>query len=372
VILSIVLPRLHVLTGRGWRSSKTSRDVIPGLGRTSRCTWFFALALLWELGARSWAQSPPSRNPLFIRGVALGEYSAIQERELKVSLGEIKHLGADYVSLVVSWSMEDIHSTKISPLPERTPSDSQLLLMARRAQELGLRVFLFPILDVKSRKLGEWRGSLKPPDWHEWWRNYRRFVLHYAAIAAQGKMDLFCVGSELVSTETMRSLWQHLIGRVRKVYGGSLVYSANWDHYSPVGFWDLVDVIGLTAYYKLAEGPNASEEEMFASWLRVRRMLVPWVKKTKRPLLFTEVGYPSLMGGAVTPWDYTLSTSQSPEEQRRAYRAFVRAWSGVPELAGVFFWNWYGEGGPKDKGYTPRGKPAERVIRQWYHSMGSQ
>jgi hypothetical protein len=29
-------------------------------------------------------------------------------------------------------------------------------------------------------------------------------------------------------------------------------------------------------------------------------------------------------------------------------------------------WNWEpGAGGPKDKGYTPENKPAEKVLREW-------
>jgi hypothetical protein len=29
-------------------------------------------------------------------------------------------------------------------------------------------------------------------------------------------------------------------------------------------------------------------------------------------------------------------------------------------------WEWTpGDGGPNDRGYTPEGKPAEQVLRQW-------
>ena len=84
------------------------------------------------------------------------------------------------------------------------------------------------------------------------------------------------------------------------------------------------------------------------------------------PFIFTEVGYPSRDGAAVEPWDYTKSTPVDLEEQRRAFSAFTRAWTGSRQLAGVFFWDWYGEGGAKCRRYTPRGKPAARVIQRWF------
>jgi len=35
-------------------------------------------------------------------------------------------------------------------------------------------------------------------------------------------------------------------------------------------------------------------------------------------------------------------------------------------LEGVYFYLWWGAGGPEDKDYTPRGKGAEAVIRDWF------
>jgi hypothetical protein len=301
----------------------------------------------------------------FMRGMALGQYSDTPP-DLQRKLQELRRLNVSHVSIVVSWSTRDIHSSRIAPDPQVATPDKALRTMIGRARAAGFKVFLFPIVDVQQRKLQEWRGAIQPPNWDDWWRDYRKFILHYAELAAEMKVEMLCVGSELVSTERMRDRWQNLIQRVRRAYGGQVAYSANWDHYDPPVFWDLVDVVGLTAYYQIAKAKNAPEAEMVTSWRTIRAKLAAWSRKLKRPFVFTEVGYPSLAGCAVTPWDYTMNAAVSPEEQARAYRAFAQAWSGAPELAGVFFWDWYGEGGPKDKLYTPRGKPAEQVIRSWY------
>lgn len=302
----------------------------------------------------------------FIRGVALGHTGNATRAVLRRRLGEIKALGASHVSLTVVWSMRDVRQNAIAPRPRRAPTDAELLWLMAQARALGLELMIFPIVEVERRKPLEWRGTLRPDDWRRWWLSYRRFILHYARLAARGQADVYCVGSELVSTEGQRGRWAELIAEVRQVFSGALLYSANWDHYAPVGHWDLVDMIGLTAYHQLTPRRDASEQELLASWVRLRDELVAWARREQRRIVFTEVGYPSIDGGARFPWDYTQPARVDLEEQRRAFSAFVGAWSNVPELAGVFVWDWYGDGGPRDRGYTPRGKPAQRVVEAWF------
>lgn len=318
------------------------------------------------------AESKPRPPVRFVRGIAFGHYSDIRTPLLVTRLREIRSLGANYVSFVVSWSMRDVRSPQIARRRGHTPPDKALLSMANRAHAQGLRVLLFPLLEIRQRKPLEWRGTLKPSSWDKWWRSYRRFMLHYARIAQRARAEMLCVGSELVSTEKMRTRWSALIAEVRALYTGPLIYSANWDHYKPVAFWDLVDFVGLTGYYRLAKSHEATEATMLASWQRHRDRIVTWSRRLGRPVLFTEVGYPSVDGGSVYPWDYTRRAKPDLEEQRRAYSAFSRAWSGVEQLKGVFFWDWYGKGGPKHTGYTPRGKPAESLIRRWFGNLAAK
>jgi hypothetical protein len=52
--------------------------------------------------------------------------------------------------------------------------------------------------------------------------------------------------------------------------------------------------------------------------------------------------------------------------QRRCYEAFVRVWRPERHFGGVYFWNWWGLGGPRDTDYTPRRKPAEKHLREFF------
>ena len=57
---------------------------------------------------------------------------------------------------------------------------------------------------------------------------------------------------------------------MRRRFSGKLVYSANWDHYLPVSFWDRVDYLGVTAYFELTTRDDATADELERGWRKVR------------------------------------------------------------------------------------------------------
>ncbi len=298
-----------------------------------------------------------------MRGVALGLWDP---PPYDSAIAEIAALGATHIALVVSWQQRDIRAQRIRPGPE-TPSDAAVREAVRVAHAAGLKVLVFPILVIERTRPGQWRGTLRPADRDGWWRSYEQFILHYAKIAAAEEASALLIGSELGSTETWRDHWYHLISRVERLYRGRLIYSANWDHYQQVSFWRRLDQIGVTGYFRLTDDQRASTATLATSWKRIRAELVAFARAQGKPLWLTEVGYLSRDGAAIEPWNYVRDTAVDVEEQRRAYRATMAAWSGVAELTGVFFWNWNGAGGLNDEDYTPRGKPAEALLRAWFH-----
>lgn len=297
--------------------------------------------------------------------MALGLYPGTDGKAAARMVDELADLGASHVALVVTWAQRDVRSSHIAPSGE-TADDQVLRAAIARAHRRGLQVLVFPILTVERTAPGEWRGTVDPQDRDTWWLDYERFILHYAAIAADEEAAGLLVGSELGSTETWRDRWYHLISRVERLYEGQLVYSANWDHYPAVSFWRRLDAVGVTGYFRLTEDADASQAELTRAWRARREELERFAREQKKPLWITEVGYRSADGAAIDPWDYTRKAAVDLEEQRRCYAAFIDAWTGSTVLAGVFFWNWYGTGGASDHGYTPKGKPAERLLRAWY------
>lgn len=338
-----------------------------------------AFALLGSASSAEDAPPPPT-----IRGVGLTMHSKDPTYDYGPFLAELPALGVTDVCVFVHFYQPHGRSPQPARHPLKTPTDRAILSVLRTIRRLGLRAALLPIVLLERPRADEWRGNIAPPDrrgrtrgdpnfagpfWDPWWRGYRREVLHFARLAQEGGATLFCVGSELSSTEGLTRRWENLIDDVRRVFSGRLTYSANWDHYQHPRFWKHLDCIGLSGYYELSRDPDAPQEELSGTWLGIRQRLLDWRADrglTDKPFLFLEIGYPSLDGGAVKPWDYTQESPPDLEEQRMAYQAFADAWRGRPELLGVFFYEWWGRGGPQDRGYTPRGKPALEVLRAFF------
>jgi len=291
-------------------------------------------------------------------------------------LREIADLGADTVLFSTAGYQENSSSAAIFIDQRKTPSPEQWDRLIAEARKCGLRVVLMPIvLLTHPRTSTEWRGVIQPPRWDEWWTSYTDYIMHFAKIAARNRVEVFIIGSELISTENMPEFWDELIRKVRSIYRGKISYSSNWDHYEKVPFWDKLDLVCMTTYYTLSDRPNPPLQKLIDAWKPIKRQILQWQAKVGKPILFTEVGWPSQEGCSIEPWNYFRQDHATPaglQEQANCYRAFIETWKDVPpdKLAGVIWWEWtpYG-GGPNCINYTPKGKPAEEVIRQWFASI---
>jgi len=324
--------------------------------------------------------SPPT-NPKFLnvlpyRGAGMQIQRVDWIDKYKKSMDEMAALGLDTVSLVIDTRMENGHTSHVWLDMRMTPTPEKLSELIQHAKSKGLRVILMPIVLLDKPIDNEWRGTIKPESWDDWFDSYRSMLTHFAWIAEQNKVDVLSVGSELVSTEKERSQWNKTIAAVREVFHGQLTYSANWDHYTSVPFWNQLDLIGMNSYYSLDEDPpgshnhvkdKASVDLIVANWKYIQKDLLAFQRKIGKPLLFLEVGWCSLDNAADEPWDYTKEElNVNLDLQKRLYEGFFESWYRKPGLGGFMIWEWTpGDAGPEDKGYTPKNKPAQEVVKQW-------
>jgi hypothetical protein len=304
------------------------------------------------------------------RGISLGLFAEDSGWSYRPLLAEIAATGADHVELVVAYYQEHGRSSEIVAHPRFTAPPNALRHALREARALGLKALVFPIVRLAHGAPGEWRGTLAPVDRMAWWSSYRARLRELADLCAQEHAGALSVGSELstLDGEDDRSEWVALIAEVRRRYHGTLVYSGNWDRFRRVALYDLVDEIGLCGYFALADVAGASVVDLVRAWRDLRIELERFALARGRPLVFTEIGYRSVRGATTAPWDEARGGAVDLEEQRRGYEAFRRVWQEAPPqiLSGVYFWNYYGWGGPTSGAYTPRGKPALLEIKRWF------
>lgn len=312
-----------------------------------------------------WTPPPPPTPPAAReKGVALGMFAEDVSFSYAPLLAEIVALGATHVALVVPIYQTDGASDDLRLDSRLSPSLSVIAETVRAARRADLEVMVFPIVRLAVPRPGEWRGTLAPKNRATWFRRYGDLLGELAAIASVTGAKRLVIGSELSSLDGDLEAWRPLVEKIRAVFGGKLVYSANWDHYRAARVFELVDEEGIAGYFNLRDaGAPPDDATLEAGWRRARREIESWRAGSTEPFIFTELGYRSRAGASAAPWDEGPGGTPDPEEQRRAFAAFRRVWTGASSLGGVYVWNWYGYGGPNTVGYTPRGKPAEAEVR---------
>ena len=281
--------------------------------------------------------------------------------------------GVDWIALIpFGWQPRyDVPRVELRTTGVRwAETDEGLRELARQAQARGMGVLIKPHIWLLAEVPDQWRGSIDfaaEADWQRWEEDYRQLILHYAGLAADSGMDLFCVGVELGSVVKQRpAFWPQLIEEVRAAFAGPITYAANWDDYGEVPFWGLVDYIGVDAYFPLTGRQDATVEQLVRGWEPHRQALQDLCDRQNRPVLFLEAGYRSIAGAAVEPWDADVDGAADPGEQADAYEALFRAFWDLPWFAGLFLWEWNATGYSRADDFSPQGKPAEAVLTRWY------
>jgi hypothetical protein len=315
----------------------------------------------------------------FQRGVCLAHSVSLGHGYLSAECAaELTHLsamGADWVSLTPFGYLPSKRTPEIFPSSDGGPegeSDEAIHECAARARAAGMRVWLKPHLWTRG-----WIGDLEftPAGWEQFFTVYREFILHWALLAERERIDGLFVGHELVSsTRAHPERWRALIADVRRVYTGTLSYGANWDEVGHIGFWDALDLVGVSFYDPLAERPTRDAGVLKAGARRALAGLKPIARRFGRPVLLAEVGYAPVATAPVRPWEEGAGAPDL-ETQRACYQAVVDALDPEDWVAGVFWWKWFSaasSGGVSDDSYTPRGKPAQQVLGRALKDWGGR
>ena len=294
------------------------------------------------------------------------------------AIDELAQLGVDSVEILTPAFQQDGASEQIEieARPKRSPRREHLVALLQHARRRGLATTLMPVVLFSRPRGNEWRGKISPENWDKWWHSYDRMIDYFLELAVETDVQVFSVGSELLTTERQSERWRKLIRRVRSRFDGQLMYSANWDHYHVPTFWQDLDLIGVSGYWDLttlAGKATPTDAQLERRWRQIKQQLLAFAVEQDRPLVLTEVGYPSLPWGLKDPWNY-VNSNKAPSDgdtQARGYRAFLAAWSedlAAPgAIGGVFFYEWdpYRQGDKNDTGYGIRGKPTHQILQQW-------
>lgn len=301
-----------------------------------------------------------------IAGITLGLHSSDYTFDYENMLKEIKETGSPWVCLTFKFYQNNIRSTSIEIPDTNSVYWQRIIQTTKQAKTLGFKVAFLPIVLLEDAKTKEWRGSIKPKSAETWFNNYKKLIVQVSQMAENEGVDLLFAGSEFSSLQGYKNEWVNLIQNMRTVFSGLITYSVNWDAFNNIPFTDELDLVGVNGYFSLTTINNPKLSLLVKRWNTIKKRLLNKQRTLNKPIFFSEIGYASQNGNNKDPWNYLISDEVDLQEQLDCFNAFNETWLNDETLSGVFFYEWFGEGGACDTGYTPKAKPALKAIKKWF------
>ena len=286
----------------------------------------------------------------------------------KKSLQLLKDRTAINTVIIALAALQDTsQSVEIDYTGAHMVSDHELIAMINYAQSLGLQVILKPMVNVRN---GTWRAFINffehdvpcEPKWSEWFASYTLYQAHYARLAELTQCKMLIVGCEMVQSEHREQEWRNLLSVVRKHYQGLISYNTDKYQEDRINWWDAVDVLSSSGYYPI----NDWEQQLS----RIEKV----VTKHNKPFFFAEAGCPSRSGSALLPNKWDLIGAVNLDEQASYYQTMFEKTKDKTWIKGFGLWDWSTLLDQQNQalvngGYSVLGKPAEKIIRDFYQSF---
>ncbi|HBI72422.1 MAG TPA: glycosyl hydrolase family 53 [Lachnospiraceae bacterium] len=298
------------------------------------------------------------------------------------SQDKLYDVGINWMCLAFSVMQKAFSSTEIYFDYRNTVTDKDIVFIINRAHERGIKVCLKPVINCLD---GMWRAHIQFPDsdmmgndlyWDRWFEFYSAFLCHYAEIAEDTDCEMLCIGCEMSGTEHMEQHWRVLIKKIRTIYSGPLVYNTNHGREEEVKWFDALDYIGTSAYFRVGKVPGDSKENMLAAWNKVGQDMKRLSERLGKEIIFMEIGCRSAKECAMMPWDFTHNElERSEEEQANFYDSCLTAFHDQEWFAGAFWWDWSVEvydtieEAKENKGFDIHRKKAEQILKDWYTKL---
>jgi hypothetical protein len=284
-------------------------------------------------------------------------------RRAATQLDRLRALGVGHIALNPFAYVSSLGATDIRWGGDATMTDEDLTAQVAQCTARDMRVMMKPHLWSWQFINGSGNGDIELDEagWEAWFASYTKYAVHYATLAQASGCESLCVGLEYTgATRANPGRWADVAGACRGVFGGKLLYAANWyEEYEQFRDWAAFDYVGVNAYFPLK---GTTVEELAASWAehldRIERVAAG------RPVLFPEAGYRAVSGATEHPWEG--SGGADPDLQGRAYEALLRACSQRPWFKGIYWWKWFTDLPGEQDPYVPADMPAEGVMKAWY------
>jgi hypothetical protein len=265
--------------------------------------------------------------------------------EMKNTLIELKSLGVNWFSIhpyARIWNDGTIRF-------RGADNQDHITTPLEWAKELDMKVMLKPHLAYWGSEFS-WRGDIdfsSEQEWSRFFNDYENWIVTIAEIAQKKSADILCIGTEYQHSIRHEQKWGDIIKAVRKVYSGKLTYGANWDTYMKIKFWDVLDYVGIQAYFPLLKDGIPTDQRLREGWEKIFENLRAFSREANKKIIFTEIGYSTAKNAAEQPWlPDDPDVPEAREIQKRCLRVALDRSAAQEYIAGIFLWKWFPETQP--------------------------
>lgn len=353
------------------------------LSRTAKYILLFIAIFAVLLIIASTNSNTPNQNQahdLTYKGAVLAHihrigngYGSTPSKEMHKHLSGI---GYNYVQLNTFGFMWDSKRTKVYSGGDPSMVDTFVETEIQNLRDMGFKIMLKPHIWIGGLELDpdNWRSKIDFDDAQErkrWFDSYTEFILSEAELAQRSGVEMLVVGTELVGVSKYTDEWIEIIKKIREVFNGKLTYAAEGMNAQKIEFWDVLDYIGIDAYFPLTDKNDPTLDDLVEGWKKYESEIRALSEKFNKKVIFTEIGFKSVEGTAIKPWEWNNDGKTSQSEQALAFEATRLAFVDKPYLAGIFVWKYFtdmnsDERGNVEKGFTPYMKEAEKVLSSWF------
>ncbi|MGB1241554.1 MAG: glycoside hydrolase family 113 [Chitinophagales bacterium] len=303
-------------------------------------------------------------------------YDGYGSQEATKALTALQQIGTNTIAIVPYSGMKSPHKLQSTDIrlwrKAGTENDESVVHSAFQAKKLGMNTVLKPQLWIHN----SWPGDVDfktNQEWQVFFERYNHWIMHYALLAEMYDFEAFCVGVEFVkATLKHPEKWRKIILQVKKLYGGSVTYAANWgEEFEKNTLWNVVDFIGINCYYPLSQKENPSDKELQMGFEGTLDKIEAVAQKFNKKITFTEIGFRSIEKPWISPHHYEWGDNPNfkEEDQKRCYEAVMKGLQNKNWCQGILWWKWpsYLAHSRQDKTeFAPNGKMAEEVILKWF------
>jgi hypothetical protein len=284
---------------------------------------------------------------------------------LTQSLQELRAIGVNTLFIVTSFYQQAPNSSTIYESSSMSIGDTDLELAIDEIVAAGITPILKPHINVTDQTP---RYMISPDTTEKWQKEYHTILYRYAEISQRNNLPALVIGTELDMVADTR-WFSALIDSVRVRFSGTIIYSASYDHFWATALWNKVDIMGVNAYYQLCGKEYCNLSTYLQSWAYWLSLIEETAVKRDKPVIISETGFTSTTKTAINPGDWNMSEQIAMIEQEKAYTALLSQAPAYSSIQGIFFWEWdiASYGGEETGSYTPRNKPAEEVVHEYWN-----